>query len=276
MQALNNINPRPRSLIMIFFLAGLLALAAGVGHAEEKDVIVTDRPDFVESSDVAGKGRFQVETAIAIERNNDDGRKDRIITTPTLLRMGISDTWELRLESDGRTVFRTQDIATGASETLRGYADLSAGVKWHALDGEGARPSIGLLGHVDIDSGSHQFRGNDLRPSLRLVAEWDLPNDMGLGLMPGVIYDKDADGKRFYAGIFGIVLGKSWNDRFRTFVEVAASRIARANNGGSVVTLDVGAAYLLSNLWQIDTALYQGLNQKTADLTWALGLSAKF
>jgi hypothetical protein len=276
MQLLNNIDPSARFRAISFALAGLLSVAGTMVHAEEKDAIVTDRPDFVESSDVVGNGRFQVETGIAVERNKADGRKDRTITTPTLLRIGTGAAWELRLETDGRTVLRTEDLATGASDTVRGYADVSIGVKWHAMDGNGASPSIGVLGHVDVDSGSSAFRGNGMRPSLRVVAEWDLPGEMSLGLMPGLVYDKTGDGKRFAAGIFGAVLGKAWNDRFRTFVEIAAPQIARARNGGTIATLDVGAAYLLSDRWQIDAALYRGLNRNTADLTLAAGLSAKF
>ncbi len=254
----------------------MLTFACGVTLAAEKDEITTDRPDFVESSNVVGKGRFQIETGVAVERNAVAATKDRAITTPTLLRVGLSKDWEFRLESDGRTVYRTEDTSTGINSTTRGYSDLSVGAKWHALDEAGSRPSVGLLVHVDTATGSTQFRGNGSRPSLRLVAEWELPSEMSLGLMPGVTFDRDATGNRFTSGIFGAVLGKSWNERFRTFVEVAASKIARTSNGGSVVTFDVGGAYMLSKAWQIDTAMYQGLNHNTADLAWAIGLSAKF
>ncbi len=276
MQTSHRVGPAPCSRIINFALAGLLSLVASGVCAAENDEIVTDRPDFVESSDVVGQARFQVETGITVERNRVDGSKQRTITTPTLLRIGAGQAWELRLETDGRTVLRTEQSGTGATNTLRGYSDLSVGVKWHAMDGSGSAPSIGLLGHVDIDSGTAPFRGDGLRPSLRAVAEWDLPNDMSLGVMPGLVYDKNDEGKRFVGAIFGIVLGKAVTDRFRTFVEIAAPQIARAQDGGSVVTLDVGAAYLLSNRWQIDTALYRGLNKNTADLAWGIGLSAKF
>jgi hypothetical protein len=258
------------------FMLVPVALISTTAKAAEIDVIVTDRPDFVESSDVVGKGRFQLETGINLERNNRNGIKDKVSTTPLLLRLGTGDIWELRIETEGRTILKSEDTVAATSSTVRGYSDVSLGAKWHVMDDHGAMPSVGILANVDLDSGSSAFRGNGLRPSVRVVAEWDLPGDMSLGIMPGLVYDKTPAGQRFYSGIFGIVLGKSWNDRFRTFVEVAASQVARAKNGGSVVTADIGAAYLLSNLCQIDMSLFKGLNKNTADLTWGVGVSVKF
>lgn len=243
---------------------------------DAQQTIVTDRPDFVESSEVVGRGHFQVETSVAVERNNANGIKDRAVTTPTLLRFGISDTVELRLETDGRVVFRTDDAATATRSTQRGYADTSIGMKWHVQDAAGSRPSVGVLAHVDLDSGSSEFRGNGARPSLRVAAEWDLPGEMSLGVMPGLVLDKNAAGQRFTSGVFGIVLGKALNDKVRTFAEIAMSQIARADNGGNVATFDFGLVRMLSDTWQIDTAFAKGLNNNTADWNWTVGLSAKF
>lgn len=265
-----------RNVLTHSVLATLISVGSHAAYAGEKDEIVTDRPDFVESSEVVGKGRFQFETSLQIERNKADGRRDRTFSMPTLLRLGVSDTLELRLETDGRTVFRSEDASTGQRETMRGYSDVALGAKWHLLDRNGSVPSVGLLFDVTLDSGSKAFRGEGLRPSLRVPIEWDLPNDLSVGLMPGLTFDKRQDGKRFTSGIFAAVLGKGWTDRFRTFVEVAASQITRSENGGNIVTFDVGAAYLLTDLVQIDTALYRGLNKNTPDLALTVGLSVKF
>lgn len=273
---------KPRHGVLAGFLQALLLgclcgadVAAAEQPAKESDKIVTDRPDFVESSDVVGNGRFQLETSVALERNKDAGLKERTFSTPTLLRFGVADTLELRVETDGRLVARTDDLHDGSHMTERGYADTSLGIKWHAVDEAGAMPSLGLLAHADLDSGSAPFRGNGVRPSLRVAAEWELPGQMALGVMPGLLRDKTADGRRFTAGIFGIVLGKEWSERWRSFVEVAAPQIARAKNGGTVATFDVGAAYLLTERCQLDSAISRGLNRNTADWSWTVGLSLK-
>lgn len=251
------------------------AVAAAGAAADDKDQISTDRPDFVESSIVVGKGRFQVETSIAGERNKADGIRERTITTPTLLRFGIADTLELRVETDGRTSYRADGGGLPAVRE-QGYSDTAVGVKWHVLDAAGARPSIGLLFHVDLDSGSGPFRGDGKRPSLRLSTEWELPNDFSLGIMSGAVWERNAAAARYAAGVFGASLGKAWTERFRTYVELAAPHIASGANGGSTLSFDFGGAYLLADRWQVDTGLVRGLNRNTADLGWTVGLSTKF
>jgi hypothetical protein len=262
-----------RHLVAWPLLAALPLLAVSGAGAAEEDDIATDRPDFVESSNVVGKGRLQVETSIAGERNNEDGVRDISYSSPTLLRIGVSEALELRFETDGRIVAKTEDLASGASSTQRGFGDLSIGVKWHAQDEQGYRPSLGFLLHADLDSGSAAFRGHGVRPSLRMAAEWELPNDMSLGVMPGIAYESGDAGGHYASGIFGIVLGKSWNDRFRTFAEISAPAIARARNGGTEASADIGAAWLINRNFQVDTAFSRGLNRRTPDFAWTVGLS---
>lgn len=252
-----------------------LSFCGAVAHAEESDTITTDRPDFVESAKTVGKGRFQIETSIARERNSDAGVRTTTFTTPTLLRYGVSPALELRLESDGYTRQRTVDTGASTDTVRRGGSDASIGVKWTMQEGEGAVPSIGWLLHADLDTGASAFRGEGLRPSLRTVFEWELPADFSLGVMPGLIYDK-LNGDRFTAGILGVVVGKEWTERFRTFVEVAAHSITSSRHGGSVVTYDVGGAYLLTKNIQIDTLLAWGANRFSPDFAWTVGLSVKF
>lgn len=242
----------------------------------EEDEIATDRPDFVESSMTVGAGRFQIETSISGERNDDGTLREHTLNMPTLLRLGFAPNWELRLETDGYQRVRTEDTSVPSDETVYGMTDLSIGLKWHVLDGEGSRPSVGLLLHADLPSGASVFRGHAVRPSFRGVFEWELPKDFSLGLMPGLIYDSREDGHRYVAGIFGAVLGYSWNERLRSFVEIAAHQLASHDDGGNVITFDVGVAWLLAPKIQLDTALYIGTNNDTPDLGWTVGFSIKF
>ena len=71
-------------------------------------------------------------------------------------------------------------------------------------------------------------------------------------------------------------IGRSWSENFRTFVEISGQRIASSRNGGSTVTYDAGAAYLLSNDVQIDSAFSWGANKNTPDFAWTVGLSVRF
>ncbi len=252
-----------------------LVLLVGV-RAIAGEPIATDRPDFVESSDVVGKGRFQIETGMALQRDRSGGTTARLRSTPSLLRAGIGDDLELRLETDG-ALRETVSDGTGSSRQ-RGRADLSFGAKWHQQDGDeaSARPGVAWLLHVDGDTGSRAFRGRGWRPSLRVVAEWELAHGFGLGVMPGLVADRNEAGKRFLGGILAAVVGKSLTDSLRGFVEIAGRQLASKANGGRVLTLDTGLTYLLTDTLQLDIAVSRGIGKHSPDLETTLGLSVRF
>ena len=251
--------------------AALLALALPAAAAAQDDVISTDRPDFVESSNVVGKGRLQIETSLAFDSTREGAGRARATATPTLLRLGVADDVELRLETDGRS-----RQWGGGGPVVRGMADLSAGVKWHLRDGdEAGRAALAVLAHLDLPTGARALRADGARPSLRVVAEWELPGDMSLGLMPGLASERNAVGRRFTSALVGVVVGKELTPAWRSFVELSAPRIARGRDGGTQLSLDLGAAYLVNRQCQIDAAVSRGLNRNSADYSVTVGLSVK-
>jgi hypothetical protein len=263
----------------IFRLATLalpcLLLSPAVRGAE---AISTDRPDFVESSDVVGKGHVQIETGFQSERDSADGIKTRTRTTPTLLRVGMNDSMEFRVETDGLTLARSDDRALGANASERGWADVALGLKWHVQDADEQKgtPGMAWLAHLDMDTGNSAFRGQGIRPSLRFVAEWDLPQEFSVGVMPGVLLDRNSDGGHFLAGILAVTVGKAWTPAWRTYVEIAGQRLATAANGGRVVTFDTGATYLVTESFQLDLSLSRGLTREAPDFQWGVGASVRF
>lgn len=255
-------------------VAAAFALCAAGAHAQEKeqDSIEADRPDFVESSKVVGKGRVQLETSALVERDRGDEGRERTLSTPTLLRIGVADTLELRIETEGRMV--RHSTPEGARRTEAGYGDTALGLSWHAMDAAGSAPSVGVHLAAELASGSRAFRGEGVRPSLRVAGEWELPNEVTLGVMPGIGVDRDETGRYRYA-MFGIVAEKAFGERLRGLVEVALPRIARGKHGGTEASLDLGAAYLLSNDMQVDAMLSRGLNSRTPDIAFTIGLSIR-
>lgn len=261
--------------IRLTAIAALFSLLQSGAFAAE--AISTDRPDFVESSDVVGTSRFQIEFGVQSERDTFGGVKTRTRTTPTLLRFGLGESLELRVETDGRTTSRVQD-AIGVQSSERGWADASIGLKWHMADGDEAKglPGMAWLVHLDGDTGSAAFRGQGWRPSLRFVAEWDLPNDVSVGVMPGVAASANPAGKRFAAGILAVTVGKAWTPAWRSYVELAGQQIASSANGGSVVTFDTGVTYLVNDALQLDLSLARGLTRESPRFAWGLGASVRF
>jgi hypothetical protein len=251
-------------------------IATSAASADTDEGISTDRPDFVESSATVGKGVFQIETSVAFERTKQDSATSDLWTTPTLLRYGVLPNLELRLETDGFARSRIDD--SGVVMRENGFSDVSLGIKWHQKDGDeaSATPAIAWLLHVDLDSGSLAFRGPGKVPSLRMVAEWELAGDASLGIMPGIAYDKDDHGERYWAGTLAATYGRPLAEKLRGFIELAGQHLATASHGGSVLTADTGIAYAIDKNTQIDTAFFFGLNKNSPDVTVTVGFSKRF
>jgi len=236
------------------------------------DPISTDRPDFVESSLTVGTGTFQIETSVAMERRDGVDDRPQTLATPTLLRLGFSENWEARLETDGLLLQRS-DASTPQAD---GIGDIALGVKYHVPSPGPADASLAVLFHVDLPSGSRAFRASGVGTSLRGVAEWELPHDCSLGLMPGLALNEDDAGNRYVSGIFGITVAHAWTPQFRSFVELASEELGSAGHGDTQFSFDTGLVWLINDNLQLDTAAYAGLNRSTPDITLAIGLSARW
>jgi hypothetical protein len=238
--------------------------------------IDTDGPDFVESSEAVGRGRFQYETHLQFERDDRDATRTTTTSTPTLFRYGITETIELRVETEG--FVRAVEESGGTTVSRTGTGDTAFGLKWRSHDRNAARnkPAIAWILHFEAPSGTDGFEGQGIRPSLRSVFTWDLPRDLSLGLMPGIKYDTAEDGRRFASGIFGVVLNKRITGNFRAFVELSVAQIASQRDGGTIASWDVGAAYLLGNDTQLGARAGVAANRNTPDLFLLLELAQRF
>ncbi|MEQ1814155.1 MAG: transporter [Candidatus Nitrotoga sp.] len=247
-----------------------------LAQAEEiqEGVILTDRPDVVESSFTVGKGRFQIEAGFGIATDKQTpGTKETAQSIPTLLRYGATENLEIRLETDNYQKIKSE--TAGGTTSVDGMTDIALGVKWHAQDQKGMAPSVAWIAHVDLPTGAAALKGRGARPSLRAVMEWEFENEISAGIMPGIISQTN-ETDRYVAGILVGTLGKEWTEKFRTFVEIAGQEIATTKNGGSYLTYDFGGAYLVSDTLQLDASVQLGANDDTPDQSWAIGISKKF
>jgi len=255
----------------------LLACSAPCAHAQsdDNDAISADRPNVANSSQVVGGGRVQLEIGVNWDRQRNDDLHVHTLSTPALLRIGVGDTTELRIETDGRSIGHEVDQATGARTTSAGWNATSIGFKWHFADGEGVYPALGLIGNVMLPTGSGALRTKGLLPQVALPAEWDLPDDWSLAVTSGAGIDLDDRGARYRYGILAASLGKKLTEHADGFFEVAAPQIASASHGGNQVQVDLGLSWRLNRNCQVDAMVVHGLNKNTPDLSLAFGLSVR-
>lgn len=257
----------------------LLALSGVSAYAQEtskSEPIATDRPDFVESGQVVGKGRFQFETGLNFDRSKVDGVTLKSLSNSALLRFGIADTLEFRIETDG--FIRATASGFGSSLSQNGFGDTALGVKWQMQDSDEAsgRPAIAWLIHADMASGSKEFRGQGTRPSVRAVFEWELADDASFGIMPGIMLNRNDDGKRYTMGILAATYSRPLTDGWRGFVELSGQQIQSRANGGNVTTFDFGVSHLISNDVQVDAWVSKGLSKAAPDIAAGVGFAIRF
>ena len=249
----------------VMCLAFLLA-AGAAAHAD--DAISPDRPDFTNGPDVMAKGRFQVETSGAWQRDKVDGQTTRLRATPTLLRLGLGNDLELRLDTSG------WQHQSNPSATGRG--DFGLGAKWQLQDGDESKPGLGLLLDVLTPSGSGVFKGHGLRPALSFLAQWQLSKGYSIGTMTGLLVERNDADQRYTGALASASLGIPLGEKLHAFAELAAQQIASSRNGGNVVTAGTGVAWQLTDDAQLDTAVFRGVNRNTPDWAWTVGLSLRF
>ena len=278
MRTRQHLTPRSTKAAGASGVLGALLLAAAPAWAADApdDAIEPDQPGIVESSSTVGKGKVLIETGLGYQRDKSDGVRSRLWSTPTLLRFGFAQDWEFRVETDGYQRLRATDA--GGTTTASGWADTALGVKWHVqeADGDTNTPGLAWLLHFDMDSGSSAFRGNGVRPSLRLTAEWDLPHDWSAGLIGGLYRDRRDDGGHFVGGILGASLGWPINDRWKGYVEIAGDQLASNRNGGRSISAGTGVTWLVDKRLQLDASINRGLTKQTADWVLGLGVSVGF
>lgn len=253
-------------------VAMLLSLAGASVLAEVEGAIITDRPDVSESSEVVGAGRFQIETSLEWSRDGRGAAAVRERSFPTLLRIGLSPSWELRIETELHVRERT------VLGSRSGTPDTAVGLKWHLQDGDDDDfvPSVAALLHADLPSGSAGFKGTGVRPSLRVVGEWELPGGWSLGAMPGIGSLSDGNGQRYTAGLLAVTVGKELNADWRAYVEWSVDQWASRRHGGTIHSADAGVAWLVNPDLQFDASVTRGLSGGAADWRWGLGMSVRY
>ncbi len=258
-------------------LGAALLVLGGSASAEEVEPINTDRPDISEASVVVGRGVFQLETGVLSQYRKQGRGNERAWITPTLLRFGLDRRWEARLETDGFTWQRTSAPGQGIRRTS-GYSPLAPGFKYHIQDPKegSSRPSLGAIVHVNVPTGSSDFRSERVTGDAKLAADFDLGGRWGLGTNLGAGFDEDDNGKVHAFGLATASLGYQVTPRLRVFGELAFQGGEEARGGGALL-FDTGVTYLVNTDTQLDVAVARGISGRTTpDYYWTVGFSRRF
>jgi hypothetical protein len=95
-------------------------------------------------------------------------------------------------------------------------------------------------------------------------------------VMPGMVVDYSAQGRRLATGTFALTLGKAWSPQWRTFVDMARDRATTLQVAGVTTSVDAGVTFVATPTTQIDFAVTRGLSDTAPPFQAGLGLSSSF
>ncbi len=237
-------------------LSPISAYAQAPAAAADGDYINPDRPGIADGSNVVGPGRFQVEMGLQQEFRHADGTSDRTLFVPTLLRLGLSKAWELRVETNAYTWDRVSVPGVGVTKT-QGADPISLGVKYHFLDSAGLQqPSLGVILRIFAPSGSGAFRTSHATADLRLAADWDIAPKWSLNPNIGVALYESA-GRTYEAGLFATTLNYNPSPILNFFVDTGVQS-PETKHGRTAMIFDAGVAYIVGHDIQLDFSVGTG------------------
>ncbi len=250
---------------MKYFPFALLLATGACTTVGGRPALVSDRPDFTESTSLIAPGHVQVEAGVTV---TEEGRASELSLGEVFARIGLAKRLELRLVPNSYAIQYPDGFST-----VQGREDPTLGVKVGFLDAPEApswRPALSLIAGTTVPVGSREFRSPHLQPEAKLLASWAI-NDR-VSFASNLNYERPFDGARsidVYAASasFGFVI----TERVGVYTEVygfapqdGLDRTAKFAN--------VGSTLLLSPDLQLDARVGIGPSTKTGDYFFGVGV----
>lgn len=246
----------------------LVAAVSATWPAAAEEPLVTDRPDFTESSSSVGKGVLQIESGVTYV----DFRGGESLTTlgEILARWGVAKKLELRF------LLPTYAHVSGTGDAS-GFLSSGVGFKYQLTDGDAS----GFLGGMEsavivsttVPTGTADFASSDWQPAGVFSASWELSPDVGIGTNLGIARPA-GDGMRFTSLWASAALGVGLSESTSVFFELFGFNRDEAR-GPSTVTLQSGLVYLFNTDLQADVRVARRLTDQGVDFLVGAGLSLR-
>ena len=222
-----------------------------------------DRPGIADGSTLVGPQKFQIETGVQREQHKDGDNHTRLTYTPVLLRYGLDNRYEMRVETLGYQRARYSAPGTDTM-TTDGYSPVSLGVKIHFQD---AKPethnlSLGTIIRAFAPSGSSDFRTHHVTSDVRLVADLNLSSLWSINPNIGVGVYEDGTGRQYTAFLLPVTINYNVTPQLTFFVEPAL-QTPEQRSGGTSLIYDGGVTYIFGGNNQLDFGIGTGASGQT-------------
>lgn len=225
--------------------------------------IVTDRPDFTESSVVVPLGSTQVESGITFVRV---ARRTEAFSAPeVLIRHSLNNRAELRVGLPNYNWFKS------SGSRIEGLDDTYLGAKIQLGPTKGG-VDLAIIPAAFIPTGRRGIRSESVSPEIKFVYSLGLPNDLSLS---GMVYvaSVEEDGDRETPLQHTVSLGIPVRDKVGMFVEHVLD-VQRGSRPAHLI--HSGFTYQPRPDRQFDLHYGFGLSPSSPDFFIGAGFSIRF
>lgn len=270
---------------LLFATAGRSVAQHGNGVPKTdpmQEPLVTDRPDFTESTETVPAGHVQLEAGYTFTYDREGADRSREHTAPEwLVRVGLVENLELRIGWDGYSWMENRfEVATKSGrratrdDWTQGAGDLSLGIKYKFIEQDGWIPHLGVIGAMTVPSGSAGVSSGDVDPEFVLLWAYDVTDALAIAGNVGLAAITE-DGERFLQTSASLTAGFAVTRRLGAFVEYFGF-YPNAEGADCAHNLSGGLTYLLDDNVQIDWRLGAGLNEEADDFFTGVGFAWRF
>lgn len=247
-------------------LALMLAAPAMAQEASLPDLI-TDRPDYTESSEVVGRGLLQLESGFTFEGDGAGPGRSRSLAVPaSLLRLGLTSRSELRLSTAG---FLSQHV--GGARTS-GMGDIELGAKVKLANQSALGIDLALIPMASFPTGSTTETSGHVDPTLKVT--WARTAG-SLGISGNVNLSSVSDDRgRLTQKDFSLSLGHPLAGAWSGFIETYAFTPMGLGEGAGA-TIDGGVTRLIGSNLQIDVEGGRGVTAAAPNWFVAFGFAIR-
>ena len=224
--------------------------------------LITDRPDFTESSQVLPRRWMQFETGVTFESDGRDVSKTRSVSFPSaLVRIGLGVRTELRIGAEGYITERQQ---TGRSA---GYSDAELGVKVSLLEERRAGLDLSVIPMASFPTGGAGFTSDGVDPTIKITLGRSL--GAGFDLAGNVNFSWITEGDtHFSQQALSVSLNREIGRGWLGYAEIYGfSRVTRSE--GAAVTVNGGVSRQFARRVQIDMEAGRALTDEAPN--WFAG-----
>ncbi|SER81176.1 Putative MetA-pathway of phenol degradation [Nitrosomonas sp. Nm51] len=236
-------------------------------NASFSESIATDRPTFSLGAGTVPKKHVQFETGYTF---SVDGARPNTTThtfPETLIRIGLTDTFEMRLEWPTQTFINSDTKQSGLE-------DLALGFKTQIFQQQKWMPQFSIAGRLSIPTGNRKLSSNHVDTELQTI--WSYVLNERFSLFGNVnIGSAGSQNKRFAQFSSSLGLGVNLGNSLSGFMEYFGFYPVQADSR-NLHSLQTGLIYQITYNLQLDARVGAGLNHNADDLFTGAGLSWRF